>query len=162
MQKGKVPAPSLISRPGDEYPGDAPLGVATTARRLASMSIRKKRLRWTQYFTCTRSHALAHVCSRGSECDPNRLPHPALAVLGEQDGVERHDNWEELLGAIVCSNHHTSLLLEVGEPPTVARAQLRHSDPPITARDIGHVIGNSLRDAIAKKLLKFCAERPKS
>jgi integrase len=45
---------------------------------------------------------------------------------------------------------HTSLLLEVGAPPTVAQAQLRHSDPRITLAIYGHVIGDSQRSAVEK------------
>ncbi len=45
---------------------------------------------------------------------------------------------------------HTSLLLEAGAPPTVAQAQLRHSDPRITLGIYGHVIGDSQRKAVEK------------
>lgn len=45
---------------------------------------------------------------------------------------------------------HSSLLLEVGAPPTVAQAQLRHSDPRITLGIYGHIIGEAQRDAAEK------------
>ena len=45
---------------------------------------------------------------------------------------------------------HTSLLLEVGASPTVAQAQLRHSDARITLGIYGHVIGDSQRSAVER------------
>lgn len=45
---------------------------------------------------------------------------------------------------------HSSLLLEVGAPPQVAQAQLRHSDPRITLGIYSHVIGDSQRNAVEK------------
>ena len=43
---------------------------------------------------------------------------------------------------------HTSMLLEVGAPPQVAQAQLRHSDARITLDVYSHVIGDSQRNAV--------------
>lgn len=59
---------------------------------------------------------------------------------------------------------HTSLLLEVGAPPTVAQAQLRHSDARITLGVYGHVIGDSQRNAVERvaKLLGLHPDAPKS
>ena len=45
---------------------------------------------------------------------------------------------------------HSSLLLEVGAPPQVAQAQLRHSDPRTTLGIYSHVIGDSQRTAVEK------------
>ena len=45
---------------------------------------------------------------------------------------------------------HSSMLLEMGAPPTVAQAQLRHSDPRITLGIYGHVIGEAQRNAAEK------------
>jgi integrase len=45
---------------------------------------------------------------------------------------------------------HTSLLLASGAAPTLAQAQLRHSDARITLGIYGHVIGNSHREAAEK------------
>ncbi len=45
---------------------------------------------------------------------------------------------------------HASLLMDVGANPTVAKAQMRHSDARITLGIYGHVIGDSQRDAANK------------
>lgn len=45
---------------------------------------------------------------------------------------------------------HSSMLLDVGAPPQVAQAQLRHSDPRITLEVYSHVIGDSQRNAVEK------------
>jgi integrase len=57
---------------------------------------------------------------------------------------------------------HTSLLLAVGAPPTVAQAQLRHSDPRITLGIYGHVIGNSQRDAVEQVAQILRPDAPKT
>jgi integrase len=59
------------------------------------------------------------------------------------------------LGIKHCGLHafrhtHTSLLLAVGASPTVAQAQLRHSDARITLGIYGHVIGDSQRNAVER------------
>jgi len=56
----------------------------------------------------------------------------------------------EKCGLHAFRHTHTSLLLEVGAPPTVAQAQLRHSDPRITLGIYGHVIGDSQRNAVER------------
>jgi len=56
---------------------------------------------------------------------------------------------------------HSSLLL-VGAPPTVAQAQLRHSDPRITLEVYGHVIGDSQRNAVEKVAQILRPDAPKS
>ena len=45
---------------------------------------------------------------------------------------------------------HSSLLIELGAPPTVAQEQLRHSDPRITLGIYSHVVGDSQRNAVEK------------
>jgi integrase len=45
---------------------------------------------------------------------------------------------------------HSSLLLDTGAAPTVAQAQLRHSDARITLGVYGHVIGDAHREAVEK------------
>lgn len=45
---------------------------------------------------------------------------------------------------------HTSMLLDSGATPTVAQAQLRHSDPRITLGIYGHIVGNAHREAVDK------------
>ncbi len=57
---------------------------------------------------------------------------------------------------------HTSLLLATGAPPTVAQAQLRHSDARITLGVYGHVIGDAHRTAVEKVAMSFaptCARK---
>jgi integrase len=45
---------------------------------------------------------------------------------------------------------HASLLMDVGANPTVAKAQMRHSDARITLGIYSHIIGDSQRDAVDK------------
>jgi integrase len=45
---------------------------------------------------------------------------------------------------------HSSLLIELGAPATVAQEQLRHSDPRVTLAIYSHVIGDSQRNAVEK------------
>lgn len=59
------------------------------------------------------------------------------------------------LGIPRCGLHafrhtHSSLLLAEGASPTVAQAQLRHSDPRITLGIYGHVLGDAQRQAVEK------------
>lgn len=53
---------------------------------------------------------------------------------------------------------HSSLLLEVGAPATVAQAQLGHSDPRITLAVYSHVIGDSQRRSVERVAQKLCSE----
>ncbi len=57
---------------------------------------------------------------------------------------------------------HSSLLLEVGAPPQVAQAQLRHSDPRTTLGIYSHVIGDSQRNAVEKVAQILRPNAPKS
>ncbi len=59
------------------------------------------------------------------------------------------------LGIPLCGLHafrhtHSSLLVDVGAPVSVAQAQLRHSDPRITLGIYSHVVGDSQRQAVER------------
>lgn len=56
---------------------------------------------------------------------------------------------------------HSSLLLELGAPPTVAQEQLRHSDPRITLGIYSHVVGDSQRNAVEKLAELLRPDAPK-
>jgi integrase len=93
----------------------------------------------------------------------NRLGRPYNANKVVQKGL-----WPllEKLGIEHCGLHafrhtHTSLLLEVGASPTVAQAQLRHSDARITLGVYGHVIGDSQRNAVEKVAQILRPDAPK-
>lgn len=45
---------------------------------------------------------------------------------------------------------HSSMLLELGAPPQVAQAQMRHADPRITLEVYSHVVGESQRKAVER------------
>jgi integrase len=73
------------------------------------------------------------------------------------NNVVQRQLWPVLdkLGLPRCGLHafrhtHSSLLLDVGAPPTVAQAQLRHSDPRITLGIYSHVLGDSQRQAVER------------
>jgi integrase len=94
----------------------------------------------------------------------NRLGRPYNANKVVQKGL-----WPilEKLGIEHCGLHafrhtHTSLLLEVGASPTVAQAQLRHSDARITLGVYGHVIGDSQRKAVERVAEILRPDAPKS
>ena len=57
---------------------------------------------------------------------------------------------------------HSSLLIELGAPPTVAQEQLRHSDPRVTLGIYSHVIGDSQRNAVEKLAELLRPDAPKS
>ena len=93
----------------------------------------------------------------------NRLGRPYNANKVVQKGL-----WPilEKLGIEHCGLHafrhtHTSLLLEVGASPTVAQAQLRHSDARITLGVYGHVIGDSQRNAVERVAQILRPDAPK-
>jgi len=93
----------------------------------------------------------------------NRLGRPYNANKVVQKGL-----WPilEKLGIEHCGLHafrhtHTSLLLEVGASPTVAQAQLRHSDARITLGIYGHVIGDSQRNAVERVAQILRPDAPK-
>ncbi len=95
---------------------------------------------------------------------PNRRNKPYGA-----DKVVMSKLWPVLdrLGIPHCGLHafrhtHASLLLDVGAPPQVAQAQLRHSDPRITLGIYSHVIGDSQRSAVEKVAQILCPVVPKS
>jgi integrase len=93
----------------------------------------------------------------------NRLGRPYNANKVVQKGL-----WPilEKLGIEHCGLHafrhtHTSLLLEVGASPTVAQAQLRHSDARNALGVYGHVIGDSQRNAVERVAQILRPDAPK-
>jgi integrase len=66
------------------------------------------------------------------------------------------------LGLHAFRHTHSSLLLDVGAPPTVSQAQLRHSDPRITLGIYGHVVGDAQRNAVEKVGQLLRPDAPKS
>lgn len=52
------------------------------------------------------------------------------------------------------------MLLDVGAPPQVAQAQLRHSDSRITLEVYAHAIGDSQRNAVEKVAELLCPDVP--
>jgi integrase len=78
-----------------------------------------------------------------------------FAPLLAQLGIER-------AGFHAFRHTHTSLLLEAGAPPTVAQAQLRHSDPRITLGIYGHILGEAQRNAVEKVAEVLRPTAPKS
>jgi len=66
------------------------------------------------------------------------------------------------LGLHLFRHTHSSLLLDVGAPPTVSQAQLRHSDPRITLGIYGHVVGDAQRNAVEKVAQLLRPDAPKS
>jgi integrase len=94
----------------------------------------------------------------------NRLGRPFSANKVVQKGL-----WPILENLKIehCGLHafrhtHTSLLFDVGAPPTVAQAQLRHSDPRITLGIYGHTIGDSHRSAVEKVAQILRPDAPKT
>jgi len=57
---------------------------------------------------------------------------------------------------------HSSLLIELGAPATVAQEQLRHSDPRVTLGIYSHVVGDSQRNAVEKLAELLRPDAPKS
>lgn len=57
---------------------------------------------------------------------------------------------------------HSSMLLEVGAPPQVTQAQMRHSDARITLEVYSHVIGESQRNAVERVAELLRPNAPKS
>ena len=66
----------------------------------------------------------------------------------------------ERCGLHAFRHTHSSLLLETGASPTVAQAQLRHSDPRITLGIYGHIIGDSQRNAVDRVARLFGPKWP--
>ncbi len=94
----------------------------------------------------------------------NRVGRPYNANKVVQKGL-----WPmlDLLKIERCGLHafrhtHASLLLEVGAAPTVAQAQLRHSDPRITLGVYGHVVGDSQHSAVERVAKILRPDAPKS
>ena len=68
----------------------------------------------------------------------------------ESKGRERPDR-SIVLGSTRHSRHtHSSLLVDMGAPVSVAQAQLRHEDPSVTLGTYSHVLGDSQREYAEK------------
>lgn len=98
---------------------------------------------------------LLFVNQRGKPYNGENVIRDRLAPLLGQLGIER-------AGFHAFRHTHTSLLLEAGEPPTAAQAQLRHSDPRITLGIYGHVLGEAQRNAVEKVAEVLRPTAPKS
>lgn len=79
----------------------------------------------------------------GRPYNANKVVQKGLWPVLEKLGIER-------CGLHAFRHTHASLLLDVGAPPTVTQAQLRHSDPRITLETYGHVIGDAQRNAVGR------------
>lgn len=71
------------------------------------------------------------------------------------------------LGIPRCGLHafrhtHSSLLIELGAPISVAQEQLRHSDPRVTLGIYSHVVGDSQRNAVERLAELLRPVAPKS
>ncbi len=98
---------------------------------------------------------LLFVNRRGRPYSANKVVQKALWPLLDKLKIRR-------CGLHAFRHTHSSLLLETGAPPTVAQAQLRHSDPRITLGVYGHVIGESQRNAVEKVAELLAPNGPKS
>jgi len=78
---------------------------------------------------------------RGTPVNPNHVVPRKLHPLLDNLGIER-------AGFHAFRHSHSSLLVEMGAPVTVAQAQLGHSDLATTMRTYTHVIPQSQRDAV--------------
>ncbi len=74
-----------------------------------------------------------------------------------QSHVVQEKLWPILdrLGIPRCGLHafrhtHSSLLVDMGAPVSVAQAQLRHEDPSVTLGTYSHVLGDSQREYAEK------------
>jgi integrase len=86
---------------------------------------------------------LLFATSRGTPLGANNVVQRKLWPILDQLGIPR-------CGLHAFRHTHSSLLLEVGASPTVAQAQLRHSDPRITLGIYSHVLGDSHRQAVER------------
>lgn len=77
----------------------------------------------------------------GTPINPHHLVARRLQPLLASLGIER-------AGMHAFRHSHSSLLVEMGAPITVAQAQLGHSDPTTTMRAYTHLMPQSQRDAV--------------
>lgn len=78
---------------------------------------------------------------RGTPINPNHVVPRKFHPLLDKLGIER-------AGFHAFRHSHSSLLIELGAPVTVAQAQLGHSDLATTLNVYSHVIPQSQRDAV--------------
>jgi integrase len=78
---------------------------------------------------------------RGTPINPNHVVPRKLHPLLDKLGIEQ-------AGFHAFRHSHSSLLVELGAPVTVAQAQLGHSDLSTTMRAYTHVIPQSQREAV--------------
>jgi integrase len=98
---------------------------------------------------------LLFINRRGRPYNATKVVQKALWPVLDKLKIER-------CGLHAFRHTHSSLLLEIGAPPTVAQAQLRHSDPRITLGIYGHVIGESQRNAVDRVAEILDPNGPKS
>jgi len=98
---------------------------------------------------------LLFINRRGRPYNATKVVQKALWPLLDKLKIER-------CGLHAFRHTHSSLLLETGASPTVAQAQLRHSDPRITLGIYGHVIGDSQRNAVDRVAEILDPNGPKS
>jgi integrase len=77
----------------------------------------------------------------GTPADPNHLIPRYLHPLLDKLGIER-------AGFHAFRHSHSSLLIELGAPATVAQAQLGHSDLTTTLKVYTHLLPQSQREAV--------------
>ncbi len=80
---------------------------------------------------------------RGTPMSSNNIVQRQLWPILDKLGIPR-------CGLHAFRHTHASLLVDAGAPPTVAQAQLRHSDPRITLGIYSHVVGDSQRQAVER------------
>ena len=98
---------------------------------------------------------LLFINRRGRPYNATKVVQKALWPVLDKLKIER-------CGLHAFRHTHSSLLLETGASPTVAQAQLRHSDPRITLGIYGHVIGDSQRNAVDRVAEILDPNGPKS
>src|SRR5713226_9522806 len=110
-----------------------------------------------QYLKTWRPNAmrLLFMNRRGRAFNANKVRTLGLHAVLERLGIPR-------CGLHAFRHTHSSLLLDVGAPPTVAQAQLRHSDARTTLGIYGHVVGDSQRNAVEKVAQLLRLDAPKS
>lgn len=111
----------------------------------------EERLR--SYFTTWRPNLvrLMFATRRGKPLSANNVVQRKLWPILDKLKIPR-------CGLHAFRHTHSSLLLEVGAPATVAQAQLGHSDPRITLGVYSHVIGDSQRESVERVAQKLCSE----
>lgn len=80
---------------------------------------------------------------RGKPICANQIVQRKLWPILDRLGIER-------AGLKAFRHTHSSLLIAVGAPPTVAQAQLRHTDARTTLGIYSHVMGDGQREAVEK------------